>query len=88
MSYETEKIRSDYNEKKDTIPDLKFDTAEMLTKKDTGKHILITTILNTIITGTLIKTSPYQIEIELNNKDHIIIFKQAIMTVKLYNKKP
>ena len=47
--------------KKDTKNDLKFDTADMLTKKDTGKPVIITTILNMQIRGIIIKNSPYQI---------------------------
>ena len=62
--------------KKDTKNILKFDTADMLTKKDTGKPVIITTILNTYIHGIIIKTSPYQIEQDLiifSNQYNIII---------------
>ena len=51
--------------KKDTKNDLKFNTADMLTKKDTGKPVIITTILNMQIRGIIIKNSPYQIEQDL-----------------------
>ena len=62
--------------KKDTKNDLKFDTADMLTKKDTGKPVIITTILNMQIHGIIIKNSPYQIEQDLiifSNQYNIII---------------
>jgi len=41
----------------------------MITMRDDGKNILITTIANTSIMGKLLRVSPYGLELEVKGRD-------------------
>jgi len=46
-----------------------YDTLAMITMRDDGKNILITTIANTSIMGKLLRVSPYELELEVKGRD-------------------
>jgi hypothetical protein len=46
-----------------------YDTLAMITMRDDGKNILITTIANTSIMGKLLRVSPYELEVEVKGRD-------------------
>ena len=46
-----------------------YDTLAMITMRDDGKNILITTIANTSIMGRLLRVSPYELELEVKGRD-------------------
>ena len=46
-----------------------YDTLAMITMRDDGKSILITTIANTSIMGKLLRVSPYELEVEVKGRD-------------------
>jgi hypothetical protein len=67
------------NERKDGVPGRSggsegqkqrmYDTLAMITMREDGKNILITTIANTSIMGKLLRVSPYELEIEVKGRD-------------------
>jgi len=67
------------NDKKDGVPrrsggsegqkQKMYDTLAMITMRDDGKNILITTIANTSIMGKLLRVSPYELELEVKGRD-------------------
>ena len=67
------------NERKDGVPrrfegneeqkQRMYDTLAMITMRDDGKNILITTIANTSIMGKLLRVSPYELELEVKGRD-------------------
>jgi len=67
------------NERKDGVPgrtggsegqkQRMYDTLAMITMRDDGKNILITTIANTSIMGKLLRVSPYELELEVRGRD-------------------
>jgi len=58
----------------------------MITMRDDGKNILITTIANTSIMGKLLKVSPYELEVEIKGRDgkseNLIVMKHFIAYLK------
>ena len=46
-----------------------YDTLEMITMRDDGKNILITTIANTSIMVKLLRVSPYELELIVKGRD-------------------
>jgi hypothetical protein len=46
-----------------------YDTLAMITMRDDGKNILITTIANASIMGKLLRVSPYELELEIKGRD-------------------
>ena len=63
-----------------------YDTLAMITTRDNGKNIQITTVMNTVIVGKLIRTSPYELELEVKGRDgrpeNLIVMKHFIAYVK------
>ena len=66
-----------------------YDTLAMITMRDDGKNILITTIANTSIMGKLLRVSPYELEVEVKGRDgkseNLIIMKHFIAYLKFTN---
>jgi len=66
-----------------------YDTLAMITMRDDGKNILITTIANTSIMGKLLRVSPYELEVEVKGRDgkseNLIIMKHFIAYLKFIN---
>ncbi len=75
-----EKHEHEKNEHKERVE--KFDAADLITKKDCGRHVKITTMVNTTISGKLTKTSPYEIEVQLAGSEKLVIYKQGILYVQ------
>jgi hypothetical protein len=87
------------NEKKDGVPGRSggiegqkqrmYDTLAMITMRDDGKNILITTIANTSIMGKLLRVSPYELEVEVKGRDgkseNLIVMKHFIAYLKFIN---
>ena len=87
------------NERKDRVPlgsggsegkkQRMYDTLAMITMRDDGKNILITTIANTSIMGKLLRVSPYELEIEVKGRDgkseNLIVMKHFIAYLKFIN---
>ncbi|MFP3255052.1 MAG: hypothetical protein RXP30_01280 [Thermoplasmata archaeon] len=63
-----------------------YDTLAMITMRDDGKNILITTIANTSIMGKLLRVSPYELEVEVKGRDgkseNLIVMKHFIAYLK------
>ncbi|PMP73304.1 MAG: hypothetical protein C0180_07110 [Aciduliprofundum sp.] len=63
-----------------------YDTQALITMNDDGKNIQITTVMNTVIVGKLIRTSPYELELEVKGRDgrpeNLIVMKHFIAYVK------
>jgi hypothetical protein len=63
-----------------------YDTLAMITMRDDGKNILITTIANTSIMGKLLKASPYELEVEVKGRngksENLIVMKHFIAYLK------
>jgi hypothetical protein len=38
-----------------------YDTLAIITTRDNGRNVQITTVMNTVIVGKLIRTSPYEL---------------------------
>jgi len=84
------------NERKDRVPSgsgsnerpkqRMYDTLAMITMRDDGKNILITTIANTSIMGKLLRVSPYELEVEVKGRDgkseNLIVMKHFIAYLK------
>jgi hypothetical protein len=66
-----------------------YDTLAMITMRDDGKNILITTIANTSIMGKLLRVSPYELEVEVKGRDEksetLIVMKHFIAYLKFIN---
>jgi hypothetical protein len=66
-----------------------YDTLAMITMRDDGKNILITTIANTSIMGKLLRVSPYELEVEVKGRDgkteNLIVMKHFIAYLKFTN---
>jgi hypothetical protein len=66
-----------------------YDTLAMITMRDDGKNILITTIANTSIMGKLLRVSPYELEVEVKGRDgkseNLIVMKHFIAYLKFIN---
>jgi hypothetical protein len=87
------------NDKKDGVPgrhggsdgqkQRMYDTLAMITMRDDGKNILITTIANTSIMGRLLRVSPYELEVEVKGRDgkseNLIVMKHFIAYLKFTN---
>ena len=56
------------NEQKQQRPRM-YDTLAMITTADKGKNIQITTIMNSVIEGKLVRITPYELEIEIKGRD-------------------
>jgi hypothetical protein len=63
-----------------------YDTLSLITTKDNGRNIQITTMANTVIVGKLIRSSPYELELEVKGWDgkpeYLIVEKHFISTIK------
>ena len=63
-----------------------YDTLAMITMRDDGKNILITTVANTSIMGKLLRVSPYELELEVKGRDgkseNLIVMKHFIAYLK------
>ncbi|MGC9123757.1 MAG: hypothetical protein ACP5IB_06815 [Thermoplasmata archaeon] len=72
-------------EKKQQRPRM-YDTLAMITTMDKGKNVQITTVMNTVIVGKLVRTSPYELELEVKGRDggseKIIVFKHIMAMMK------
>ncbi len=67
---------------KDRPPkEVKYNASDLITKKDVGRSVVITTVLNTVIRGTLTNTAQYEYEIS-NGNDKTIVYKSSIVTIK------
>jgi hypothetical protein len=66
-----------------------YDTLAMITMRDDGKNILITTVANTSIMGKLLRVSPYELEVEVKGRDgkseNLIVMKHFIAYLKFTN---
>ena len=73
------------NEQKQQRPRM-YDTLAMITTADKGKNIQITTIMNSVIEGKLVRITPYELEIEIKGRDgkpeNLIVMKHFIATIK------
>ncbi len=73
------------NEQKQQRPRM-YDTLAMITTADKGKNIQITTIMNSVIEGKLMRITPYELEIEIKGRDgkpeNLIVMKHFIATIK------
>ncbi len=61
--------------------EVKYNASDLITKKDVGRSVVITTVLNTVIRGTLTNTAQYEYEIS-NGADKTIIYKAGIVMMK------
>jgi hypothetical protein len=63
-----------------------YDTLAIITTRDNGRNIQITTMMNTVIIGKLVKVSPYELELEVKGRDgkpeNLIIEKHFISMIK------
>jgi hypothetical protein len=63
-----------------------YDTLAIITTRDNGRNIQITTMMNTIIIGKLVKVSPYELELEVKGRDgkpeYLIVEKHFISMIK------
>jgi len=66
-----------------------YDSLAMITMRNDGKNILITTIANTSIMGKLLRVSPYELEVEVKGRDEksetLIVMKHFIAYLKFIN---
>ena len=73
------------NEQKQQRPRM-YDTLAMITTADKGKNIQITTIMNSVIEGKLMRITPYELELEVKGRDGkpetLIVMKHFIATIK------